>query len=163
MQAGGHKLMEDLTMTLAKVSKNWIPSFPSLLDSFFDERELMEWNNNLVSRSTTIPAVNISETADEYNIELAAPGMQKDDFKIEYDNGKLAISSEKKEEHEENNHSKVYRREFSYQSFKRSFSISENIANIEAIEAKYEKGILRIRIPKHEHVKPKAIKQIEIS
>ncbi len=149
-------------MTLARLSNNWFPSVPSLFDRFFDN-ELMDWNrSNYSSTDTTLPAVNVMENTDEYTIEVAAPGLNKEDFKVDYDNGRLTISSERKNEKEEKEEGKIKRREFSYQSFQRSFTISENAVEAEKIKANYKNGILHISLPKREEVKPKPIKQIEI-
>ncbi len=149
-------------MTLAKLSNNWFPSVPSFFDRFFDN-ELMDWNRtNYSSTDTTLPAVNVKENENEFLIDVAAPGLTKKDFKVYYDNGRLTISSEKKNKHEEKDGEKVTRREFSYQSFQRSFSVSENVVNAEKIAANYENGILHISLPKREEVKPRPAKQIEI-
>ncbi len=102
------------------------------------------------------------ENDNEFLIEVAAPGLKKDDFNVGYDNGKLTISSEKKNEKEEKDGNKVTRREFSYQSFQRSFTISENIVDADKIKANYKEGILHISLPKREEQKPKPIRQIEI-
>jgi len=158
-----NKIMEGITMTLARVSNNWAPSFPSLIDRLF-EGDLMDWNNsNFASTNSTMPAVNISENDDEYKIEVAAPGMKKDDFRINYDNGRLTISSEQKNEVEQKDGDRVTRKEFSYQSFQRSFNVAENIVEPDRIKAKYNDGILYINLPKREEVKPKPAKEIKIS
>lgn len=157
------KIMEDLIMTLARLSNDWFPSFPSLMEKLFDG-EMMDWNTrNYAGSNSTLPAVNIKENDDEYQIEVAAPGLKKDDFKLNYDNGMLTISSEKKNEKEEKDQDRVTRREFSYQSFQRSFSISENVVNADKIAAKYKDGILHVTLPKREEVKPKPPKQIAIA
>ena len=91
----------------------------------------------------------------EFLIDVAAPGLTKDDFKVHYDNGRLSISSEKKNEVEEKEGEKITRREFSYQSFQRSFTVAENVVDPEKIAANYENGILHISLPKREEVKPK--------
>ncbi len=149
-------------MTLAKLSNNWIPSFPSLVDRFFDG-ELMDWNSsNYSSTNSTLPAVNVKENENEFLIDVAAPGLTKEDFTVNYDNGRLTISSEKKNEKEEKDGEKVTRREFSYQSFQRSFTVAQNIVDAEKIEAHYNNGILHISLPKRDEVKPKPTKQIEI-
>lgn len=149
-------------MTLAKLSNNWYPSFPSLFDRFFDG-ELMDWNrSNYSSTDTTLPAVNVKENEDEFLIDVAAPGLKKEDFKLHYDNGRLNISSEKKNEVEEKEGEKITRREFSYQSFQRSFTIAENVVDAEKIAANYDSGILHISLPKREEVKPKPPKEIAI-
>lgn len=154
--------MEDKAMTLAKLSNNWFPSVPSLFDRFFDG-ELMDWNrSNYSSTDTTLPAVNVKENDNEFVIDVAAPGLKKEDFNVHYDNGHLTISSEKKDEVEEKEEGKITRREFSYQSFQRSFTVAENVVNAEKIAANYDNGILHISLPKRDEVKPKPPKQISI-
>ena len=107
-------------MTLAKLSNNWYPTFPSLFDRFF-EGDMMDWSNtNFAGSNSTLPAVNVKENDNDFLIELAAPGMKKEDFKLNYENGRLTISSELKNEKEEKDEEKVTRREFSYQSLKTS-------------------------------------------
>ncbi|MEZ5084627.1 MAG: Hsp20/alpha crystallin family protein [Bacteroidales bacterium] len=155
--------MEELTMTLARLSNNWFPSFPSLVDRFFDG-DLMDWNNsNFAGEQSTLPAVNVKENDNEFLIEVAAPGLKKEDFQLNFDNGRLTISSEKKDEKIEKEGEKVTRKEFSYTSFQRSFNVAENIVNAEKIAAKYNNGILYVSLPKREEVKPKPAKQIKIS
>jgi HSP20 family protein len=107
--------------------------------------------------------VNIKEDEDEFVLEVAAPGMKKDDFKINYDNGRLTICSERKNEREEKEGEIINRREFSYQAFQRSFSVAENVIEADKIKASYTDGILNIRLPKREEVKPKPAKEIKIS
>lgn len=150
-------------MTLARLSNNWFPSFPSLVDRFFDG-DLMDWNNsNFAGEQSTLPAVNVKENDNEFLIEVAAPGLKKEDFQLNFDNGRLTISSEKKDEKIEKEGEKVTRKEFSYTSFQRSFNVAENIVNAEKIAAKYNNGILYVSLPKREEVKPKPAKQIKIS
>jgi len=150
-------------MTPAKFSNNWFPSSPSLFDRFFDG-EMMDWNRrNFSSTDSTLPAVNIKENTNEFMIEVAAPGMKKENFKVDYENGRLTISSEFKNEKEEKEGETVTRREFSYQSFQRSFNVTEDVVNAEKISANYKDGILLITLPKREEVKPKPPKQIKIS
>ncbi len=149
-------------MTLARVSNNWFPSMPSLFDRFFDG-DLMDWNSsNFSSTNTTVPAVNVTEDSNEYHIDVAAPGLKKEDFKVDYEKGRLTISSEKQQEHEEKEGEKVTRCEFSYQSFQRSFTVAENKIDSDHIAANYEDGILHITLPKREEVKPKPARIIEI-
>lgn len=144
-------------MTLARLSNNL---FPSLIDRFF-ERDLV--SRNFAGENSTMPSVNVKENENEYLIDVAAPGLKKGDFKVSYDNGRLTISSERKDEHEEKDGEKVTRREFSYQSFQRSFSVPETIVNAEKIGAKYNNGILHVTLPKREEAKPKPAKEIKIS
>ena len=94
---------------------------------------------------------------------MAAPGMKKSDFKLNYENGRLTISSERKDEKKEKNGGKITRREFSYQSFQRSFSVPEDVVNADQISARYHEGILHVTLPKHEEAKPKPAKEIKIS
>lgn len=124
----------------------------------------MDWNNgNFAGNNSSLPAVNVKETEDEYQIEVAAPGLKKEDFKLSYENGRLVISSEQKEENNQEENGKVTRREFSYRSFQRSFSAPENIVNADKIGARYTDGILYVTLPKREEVKPKPAKEIAIA
>ena len=125
----------------------------------------MDWNNsNFSSTNTTLPAVNIRENDDRYEIEVAAPGMKKGDFQIKLDNNQLTISSEKKTGNEEKpSDGNYYRREFSYQSFMRTFTFSEQEIEGDKITATYADGILKVYLPKKEEVKPKPAREIKIS
>jgi HSP20 family protein len=105
------------------------------------------------------PPVNIAETADAYHVELNAPGRNKEDFKINIDNGLLTISYEKKEEAKAEDVKSV-RKEFSLQGFKRSFSLDDKV-DAANIQAKYENGLLKVLLPKKAEVK-EAAKQIAI-
>jgi len=146
-------------MSLIKRSQN-IPSFSRFLDDDFFNRD---WRLSNFSDSGTLPAVNIRETKNIFNLEMAAPGMNKDDFKIELDGNMLTISSEKSEEHEENKEDEKFsRREFSYQSFQRSFSLPKDVVDADNIEAHYENGVLKLRIPKKEEAKQRPPRKIEI-
>lgn len=143
-------------MTLSRLSTG----FPSLIDQFFNN-DMMDWaNSNYSTTNTTLPRVNIKETNDEFVIEVAAPGMKKDDFKLNYDNGKLSISSEVNEGTQDG--VKYNRREFSYQSFQRTFNVSQDLVDGDKINAKYVDGILQIVLPKREEVKLKPAKEIAI-
>jgi HSP20 family protein len=123
----------------------------------------MDWGTfNFSDTNTTLPAVNIKETADDFQIEVAAPGLSKNDFKINLDNNQLVISSEHKDEKKEENENYT-RKEFSYQSFQRSFTVDQALVDGEKINAKYADGILNIVLPKREEVKPKPAKEIKIS
>lgn len=134
-----------------------MPTFTSLWDDFF--------RNDLFNRGlelgTSIPAVNLSETDKSYHLEVAAPGLKKEDFKVDVENNILSISSEKKEEKEEKHGGKVTRKEFSYSSFQRSFQLPENI-NKDKITAEYKNGLLKLEIPKTEPTKVETKKNIEI-
>ena len=103
------------------------------------------------------PPANINETTDAYQVAISAPGRNKEDFSIQVDNNLLTISFEKKAEAEQANY-KTIRKEFSFRSFKRSFSLDEKI-DTTGIQAKYENGVLLVLLPKKEEVKiaPKQI------
>ena len=133
---------------------------PSLIDEFFG-RDLLD---NMVSDQTGIsmPAVNIVDGSDEVRIEVAAPGLDKNDFKVDLDNRVLTISSEKEAKHEDGGEGKFMRREFSYSSFRRSFSLPETV-DAEKIKANHKNGVLFIHIPKKEDAKQKPPRQIAIS
>lgn len=134
---------------------------PSMFDRFF-EGDLFDWSNrNFSLTNTTLPSVNIKENKDAFEVEVAAPGLDKNDFKLELNHDLLTISSEKNVENETKEGDRYTKREFSYQSFSRSFTLP-NTADGEKIEANYDKGILRITIPKKEEAKPKPARTIEI-
>ncbi len=134
---------------------------PTMFERFFNN-ELVNWGrDNYSETDTTLPSVNIKETADAFEVEVAAPGFDKSDFNIELDNNLLTISSEKKVENEVKEDEKITRQEFSYQSFKRTFTLPE-IVEGDKITAKYENGILSLTIPKKDEAKPKPVKQIKV-
>lgn len=134
------------------------------LPNFFDlTRNWMDWNNSNFSNSgSSIPAVNVRESQDSFEVEMAAPGMAKKDFRIELDNNLLTISSEKKNENEHKEGERYTKREFSYQSFQRSFTLPKDVVDVDKIQARYEDGMLRLSIPKKEEAKPRPPKQIAI-
>ncbi|KAF0202431.1 MAG: HSP20 family [Bacteroidetes bacterium] len=132
--------------------------FPSIVDEFFGR----DFLPNIFEFQTGInmPSVNIVEGKNDFRIEVAAPGLQKDDFKINLDNNVLTISSEKEEKQEEKDE-RYMRREFSYTSFRRSFSLPQTV-EADKISANHSNGVLSISIPKKEEAKIKPAKQIEI-
>lgn len=145
-------------MTLMRFSNR----YPTLFDRFF-ENDLFDWSNrNFSATNTTVPAVNIKEDEEKFEVAIAAPGFDKKDFKLELNNDVLTISSEKEVQNELKNNEQYSKQEFSYQSFSRSFTLPNTVHN-EKISAKYDKGILYVRIPKREEAKPKPVKQISIS
>ena len=149
-------------MTLLKRTDSYRPSLPSLFRQLVF-RDLMDWSNfNFSPTNTTLPAVNIRETKDDFLIEVAAPGLDKKDFKVNLENNQLVISSEHKEE-KKSDEENYTRREFSYQSFQRSFTVDERQVEGDKITAKYCDGILCITLPKKEEVKPKPPREIKIS
>lgn len=145
-------------MTLVKFNpenkrNSLVPGFNDVFDSVFNDTFFAD---RMVSR---VPAANISETKDHFHVELATPGLKKEDFKLNLERNVLNISVEKRKEdkQEERNFSK---REYSYSSFVRSFTLPES-ANENGIQASYNDGILKIDIPKREEAKTVS-RQIEI-
>lgn len=150
--------------TLVKPGGNLFPAIPSLMEDFLLRDLFDSSNGNWKSSGATLPAVNIGETNDAFVIEVAAPGMKREDFHVELDNNMLTISSAREEKKEETGKDNLYsRREFSYQSFQRSFALPENKIEGDKISAKYTDGILYITVPKKEEAKVKPPKQIAIS
>jgi len=147
-------------MALIKRSNSLFPSVPSFFDDFFT-RDLFDWSNVNSGYGSSLPAVNIKEDENNFEVEVAVPGMKKDDFKIELENNVLTVSSEK-EENTETDDNNYKRREFRYSSFNRSFSLPENIVDGEKVGAKYIDGVLHITLPKREEAKPKPVKTIKI-
>ncbi|MDD3742682.1 MAG: Hsp20/alpha crystallin family protein [Lentimicrobiaceae bacterium] len=131
--------------------------FPGFVDEFFG-RDLMPDRD--FQTGISIPSVNIIESKDDFRIEVAAPGLNKDDFKIHIENNVLNISSEKEESNEDTNE-RYMRREFCYTSFNRSFSLPQTVET-DKVSAKHENGVLNITIPKKEEAKVKPARQIEI-
>jgi HSP20 family protein len=132
------------------------PFFPSLIDDFINN----DWNVKVPSLSTTMPAVNIKELDSQFEIELAVPGKRKDDFEIEVENGILSISSTE-EEKQLNENGKFTRREFSYTSFRRSFTLPDSVDHTK-IDASYKEGVLQVLLPKHKEAQPQPKKLIKI-
>ena len=137
-----------------------LPSLSSWLDNFFDT----DLGTGLLSNfntGMTLPAVNIKEDNENYHLEVAVPGLKKDDFELEVDNDILTISAHTKTENETNAENYT-RREFGYSSFKRTFTLPDTVES-ENIKAGYEDGILSVHIPKREEAKRKPAKRIDIS
>ena len=148
-------------MSLIKKNRNSFNSIPALFDDFLG-RELFNWgNNNYSATQTTIPMVNVKESTENFEVEVAAPGMDKKDFKIQLDNNLLTISSQK-ETNEESEQDGYSRKEFSYQSFQRSFMLPKDVVDQEGIAARYENGLLQLTIPKREEAKQKGPRLIEV-
>ena len=150
-------------MTIVKRNGNLLNQFPTLFDDFFNRDFFNGGSANYSDTNTTIPAVNIKETSDNYEVEVAAPGMTKKDFKVQLEGNILTISSEKTTEKEEKDDVKYSSREFSYQSFSRTFNLQKDVVDTEKIKAKYENGVLHLLIPKMEQAKQKQPRLIEIS
>ncbi len=138
------------------------PSFESKsINNFFDDfitKDLFDWTDrNFAALGSNLPSVNLKETETEIEVELAAPGMKREDFRVEIDNDILIISSEKEEKKEEVSKKENYvRREFNYQSFSRTFRLPETIDE-NKIEANYKDGILHVVVGKKEGLKKRAL------
>ena len=146
------------TKALVKASE----SFPSVFEDFF--KPWNEWfNGGVFGKSLTVPAVNITENKEDYKLSVAAPGLKKDDFKIDVEGNMLTISSEKENRQEPKEGERYSRREFSYQSFQRVFELPVHVVDAEHIQAKYENGLLHLVIPKKEEAKQRPPRMIQIS
>jgi HSP20 family protein len=146
-------------MTLVKFNrKPFEKNLDGFVDGFFNEFPSFLKNELQAGWNGSAP-VNIHETEKAYSLDVVAPGFEKADFKINLDQDILTISAEKKEEVKEENKKQV-RREYSYRSFKRSFTLDEKI-DAAAIEAQYVNGVLTLNLPKKETVKEEA-KQINV-
>ncbi len=124
--------------TKLTTSRNWIENFFTETDDFF---KTFEWD-----RMNDVPAMNVREEKDAFRIDVAAPGMKKEDFKVEIDRGVLLISATAEEKKEEKTQ-EFRRREFSFRNFQRSFWLPDYV-KAEAIEAVYEDGLLKLKLPK---------------
>ena len=137
-----------------RTSESWLPD---IFNDFFD--------NSWMERPTyTAPAINVIETEKEYDVELAAPGLDKEDFKVHVDEeNNLHIEMEKKTENKEGKkHGRYLRREFSYEKFQQTLLLPDDV-DAEKIEAKMEKGVLNVHLPKLEKIeKPNPVKQIAV-
>lgn len=142
---------------------SFFPAIPQIFDDFLS-RDLFDWGTrHQSSTNTTLPSVNIIENNDNFVVEMAAPGMEKKDFEIELDNETLTISSQKEVRNELKEGDRYTRREFSYQSFRRSFLLPKSVVDVSKIKAKYENGILRVMIPKREEAKATPPRKINIA
>lgn len=156
-----------MSLTVKKRSGNG-NLFPRLVNDFFNTESffgpsILDFEGNLLNREDLVamPEANIIEHDKNFKIELAAPGLEKKDFKVEVQDGVLSISAEKEHEKKEENKN-FKRREFTYNSFARSFTLPENCMS-DKIEAKYESGILHLSLPKNEMTISKPAKEIKVS
>ena len=135
---------------------------PLSVSKFFDDffnRDITDFFGS--DGSLTLPSVNVVENEDSYRIEVAAPGLEKNDFNLEVD-GDMLIISAKKEASDEVKEDQYMRREFNYTSFRRTFQLPEGV-NADEIGAKYDNGVLQVSLPKLEEVQAAPTKRIEIS
>lgn len=150
-------------MTIVKRNGNLLNNFPTLFDDFFN-RDVFNWGlSNFSDTNTTIPAINMKEKDGHYEVEVAAPGLTKKDFKVQLEGNLLTISSEKTHESEDSENSRYITREFSYQSFNRTFTLQKDVVDADRIEARYEDGVLHLIVPKKEAAKQKQPRLIEIA
>ena len=143
-----------MIMMPVRRTQNWLPS---IFNDFFD-------NDWMVKANATAPAINVFETEKEYKVELAAPGMTKEDFNVHIDEeNNLVISMEKKTENkEEKKEGRYLRREFSYSKFQQTMILPDDVDK-EKISAQVENGVLNIDLPKFsEHEKEKAKRFIDV-
>lgn len=148
----------------------WNTDFVNMMNKFLNEDM-----NDLSCEYK--PAVNIQEMDEKFEMEFVVPGMNKEDFHVKYENGRLEVSAElekaavvENEENEEGKEAKenvvkekFIRKEFTRRAFKRNFKISQTVVDSENITANYENGILIVTLPKREEAKPKPAKEIAIA
>lgn len=144
-----------MSLVRFKPAATW-PTFDRMFDDFFKDITATVGNDNLVKSR---PAVNIIETKDGFSLEVAAPGLNKEDFNISVEKNTLTINANKEANTEEGN--KYRRKEFSYLSFQRTFHLPNTIDS-NAITAQYENGILQLTLSKKEEAKEKPARNIEI-
>lgn len=137
-------------MTLVKVNNPINKTFDGLMNDLFNDLPV-SFGKSIREDVLHFPPANIVEKTDFYQIELAAPGMEKQDFVVRLDGNILTISAEKKTETATEDE-KMIRKEFGFKSFKRSFTLDEKI-DATKIAAKYDNGILKLELPKKEEVK----------
>ena len=141
------------------MSTRTLMRMPTFFDDFF--RPWSEWFDDGFSRVGRVPAVNIMEEDDSYRLTVAVPGMKKSDFEIDIDGNLLTISCSKEESQSEKE-TRYTRKEYSYYSFERSFTLPDEI-NREKIDASYDNGVLSVHLPKREEARRQQLtKQIAI-
>ncbi|GAB3944813.1 Hsp20/alpha crystallin family protein [Spirosoma harenae] len=145
-------------------------NFPSLIENFFG-RDMNDFFNTNMPSVHNVPAVNVAENKDGFRIEVAAPGLKKDDFKLDLNHNNLTISAyqethkdeaDGEKENQNTNQERYTRREFSYSSFQRTFTLPTSV-DADKIHASYTDGLLKIELPKREEAKVKPPRQIEIN
>ncbi len=148
-----------MTAIVRRENTDYVPSFGSFFNEFFNndsyERRLG------ADRGSFVPAVNIKETENDFQISFVAPGMKKENFEIVLDKDMLSVSGnvEEKQEEEEGTYSRM---EYNFKSFKRSFTLPLDKVLADKMEAKYQDGVLSLVIPKKEEAKPQPAKTIQV-
>ena len=140
-------------MNLIRKQNTW---YPSIMDDFFNTN----WNFDIPTYSNSLPAVNVKEADKEFLLQIASPGLTKEDFEVSFEDNVLSIEVVKKDDLKANNND-FSRFEFDYNSFKRSFTIPESV-EISKIEASYLNGVLNINLPKKKEAHPLPKKLIKI-
>jgi len=140
-------------MNLIRKQNTW---YPSIMDDFFNTN----WNFDIPTYSNSLPAVNVKEADKEFLLQIASPGLTKEDFEVSFEDNVLSIEVLKKDDVKANNND-FSRFEFDYNSFKRSFTIPESV-EISKIEASYLNGVLNINLPKKKEAHPLPKKLIKI-
>ncbi len=136
-------------------------SSPSIFDEFFNDSYLPGFfEHNAKSNGSTSPAVNVEEDEKEYRIEVAAPGLEKEDLHVTIDDGVLTIKAEQKADNKESKDNYI-RREFEFSSFSRAFTLPDEV-DAEKISAKHKNGVLKVTLPKAE-VKVAPVKEVKIA
>lgn len=155
-------------MSLVKSQKRRTPVLSNALvndpffSDFFNRRGLMKNFFNTDGDFDINPAMNVKESEKEFEVELAAPGLKKDDFNITLDQGLLTVSAEREDQKEEDKEGFVSR-EFSYNSFSRTVGIPDTVDEEKDISAKYENGVLKLKLQKKEGMDSKKPKTIKVS
>lgn len=146
---------------LPVVNGNLLPTVSRFFDD--DWNNLFDWTNpRMIQSKSSLPSVNIMEEADQFVVEMAVPGMKKEDFNVSLHNNVLTIKAENRLEDEMKN-KKFARREFNYHSFQRTFNLDGNVVNDAKIAATYKDGILKLILPKKDEAKEKPAREIKIS
>lgn len=141
-------------------SNNKLDLIPSLMSDFFDRTSFFNHPAFESTFGASVPAVNVKEDERQFEIELAAPGFSKNEFKVDVDNNVLTVSAEKNEEKNDSNQ-RFTRREFTYNRFSRAFTLPPSV-NADKIEAHYGQGVLQVLIPKKQVTPSAPKKQIQI-
>lgn len=145
-------------MKLVRRTNGHVPSFYNIFNDIFSDEVF-----NVKPNGSVVPAVNVKEDDGTFSLEVAAPGLNKEDFKVKVDKDILTISSEVENKTEDTDSAGKYtRKEFSYRSFQRSFTLPESVDG-DGINAKYENGVLHVSLPKREEAKVKPAREIEIA
>jgi len=143
------------------VKSNLLPTVSKFFED--DWNSLFDWSNrNYLKPTTSLPSVNIEQTSDSYIIQMAVPGLKKEDFSIELRNNDLIIKAESSHQSEDNDEKYFTRREFNFNSFQRVFHLNHKVVDHQKVDATYEDGILSVHIAKQEKAKEKPSRLIAV-